>query len=56
MSPTKADIALDDGDTTLTVVVSPMSGSGANSAIGAAFLGPSGAKITAKPKSHRRSA
>ena len=36
VSPTNADIALDDGDTTLTVVVSPMSGTGAHSAIGRA--------------------
>jgi NTE family protein len=36
VSPTNADIALDDGDATLTVVVSPMSGTGAHSAIGRA--------------------
>ena len=36
VSPTNADIALSDGDTTLTVVVSPMSGTGVHSAIGRA--------------------
>jgi NTE family protein len=108
VSPSNADIALDDGDATLTVVVSPMSGTGAHSALGrassrfasnrlmselrrsdtaagvlviepaaslgalvidgavdhttttrvlaAAFLGLSGAKITTRPTSHRRSA
>lgn len=108
VSPTNADIALDDAETTVTVVVSPMSGTGARSAIGrassifaanrlitelrrsdtaggvlviepaaslgslvidyaldnmttthvlaASFVGLSGAKITAKNASHRRSA
>jgi NTE family protein len=108
VSPTNADVALASGETTLTVVVSPMSGTGARTAIGRAssmfasnrlmselrrnnttggvlliepgaslgslvidyaldnttttqvlassFLGPSGAKITAKHASHRRTA
>jgi NTE family protein len=108
VSPTNADVALDDDEPALTVVVSPMSGTGTHSAIGrassrfasnrltnelrrsdtsggvlviepaaslgamvidgaldtttttrilaASFLGPSGAKITAKHSSYRRSA
>jgi NTE family protein len=36
VSPTNADVALADDETTLTVVVSPMSGSGAHSAVGRA--------------------
>ena len=36
VSPTSADIALADGDTSITVVVSPMSGTGARSAFGRA--------------------
>lgn len=36
VSPTNADVALDDGDTSMTIVLSPMSGSGARSAVGRA--------------------
>ena len=36
VSPTNADLALDDGDSSVTVIVAPMSGTGAHSALGRA--------------------
>jgi NTE family protein len=36
VSPTNADVALEDGEATITVIVSPMSGTGARSAVGRA--------------------
>lgn len=36
VSPTNADLALEDGEATVTVIVSPMSGKGAHSALGRA--------------------
>ena len=48
VSPSNADIALDDGESTLTVVVSPMSGTGAHSAVGRASSRFASSRLTSE--------